>query len=84
MSESASSADDVDERESALWDLPPSSCLLYVILRDEGPHAVSELSDRALMASSTTQRALGRLEDHDLVETRPGVDARKKVYSVYE
>jgi len=69
---------------SQLSALPPSSVLVYRVLQAEGPAIATELSEITYMPDSTVRLAINRLEDHDLIKSRPGVDARTTVYSVRE
>lgn len=65
----------VDLDPKIATDLPPSSLLVYVVLRDAGrPCRVSEIQQRTQMNETTTRRGVRRLVDADVVQCRPTTD----------
>lgn len=71
---------DADFRER-LRELPPSAKLVARILAENGPLAPGSLAEQSLLPKRTMRYAINRLEEADLVDTRPSLqDARKQVY----
>ena len=72
------------DRET-LTDLPPSSKLVYLVLREVGPSTQAELADRTALPPRTVRYALDRLADVDVVHRRPCLrDARQSIYGLDE
>ena len=72
-------SEDVRER---LEDLPPSSKFVYTILAYNGRLSQQEIIEETMLAPRTTRYGLNKLEEADLVESRPAVhDARKTCYT---
>ena len=64
-----------------LKQLPPSPKLVHKALEYEEPLTQSELADETLLPERTVRYAVGRLQDHGLVECEPVInDARQKRY----
>lgn len=71
---------DAEIRER-LRELPPSAKLVARILAEDGPLAPGPLAEQSLLPKRTMRYAINRLEEADLVDTRPSLqDARKQVY----
>ncbi|WP_435349735.1 ArsR family transcriptional regulator [Haloarchaeobius sp. HRN-SO-5] len=66
-------------------DLSPAPKLVYLVLAQAGPCSVSDLRGRTQLADRTIRRALERLRDVGVVETRPHPhDQRMVEYQVVE
>lgn len=66
-------------------DLPPSSKLVYVALRETGGSTLADLAERTSLPPRTVRYGLDRLMDADVVERRPCLrDARQSVYELVE
>ncbi|QLG47909.1 MarR family transcriptional regulator [Natrinema halophilum] len=63
--------------------LPPSAKFVLWILEDEGELTQQELNEQITLPSRTVRWALNRLEDEEIIESRPYTgDARKSVYTI--
>lgn len=72
------------EREK-VTDLPPSSKLVYLALREAGPSTLAELTDRTALPPRTVRYALDRLAEVGVVDQRPCLrDARQSLYELVE
>lgn len=82
--ELTSAADDQSETTwNELSDLPPSAKLVAKVLEYNGTLTQTELAERTQLPARTVRYALGRLEDHDAVESRFSFsDARKRLYTL--
>lgn len=56
-------------------ELPPSTTLVALVLADEGPLSIGELTEESLLARRTVRAALAQLEAANLLESRPGQSA---------
>lgn len=64
-------------------DLPPSAKLVVVTLDYEGALTQQELAAETRLHPRTVRYGLTRLEEHNLIESRPSLrDARKTIYSL--
>lgn len=64
-----------------LSDLPPSSKLVVAVLETDGPLTQKELAEKTLMPPRTVRYGIERLDDENLIITRPNVfDARQNYY----
>ncbi|MFB6162544.1 MAG: winged helix-turn-helix domain-containing protein [Halococcoides sp.] len=67
----------------AIADHPPSAKLVAKVLEYNDTLTQSQIAERSKLPGRTVRYALGRLEDADVVESRPSFrDARKRVYSL--
>jgi DNA-binding MarR family transcriptional regulator len=81
---STTTASTPDQHE-ALNDLPPSAKLVAKVLEYNGTLSQSDIADETLLPARTVRYALGRLEDHGVVESRHSfADARKRLYTIAE
>ena len=65
-----------------LEDLPPSSKFVYTILEYNGRLSQQEIIEETMLAPRTTRYGLTKLEEADLVDSRPAVhDARQTCYA---
>ncbi|MFW6437180.1 MAG: MarR family transcriptional regulator, partial [Halococcoides sp.] len=65
----------------AIADHPPSAKLVAKVLEYNDALTQSQIADRSKLPGRTVRYALGRLEDVDVVHSRPSFrDARKRVY----
>lgn len=62
------------ELPEEIEDLPPSSELVYRILRETGEATVADLEAETCCGRTTIRYALGRLQERDLVERHPDVE----------
>jgi DNA-binding MarR family transcriptional regulator len=69
---------------TALDPLPPSAKLVHYHLEQvEAPQTQPDIADATHLSERTARYALDRLEDADLVTSRPDVtDARRYVYTL--
>ena len=74
-----------EAQQEALTDLPPSAKLVAKILEYNGTLSQSDIAAETLLPARTVRYALGRLEDHGVVESRHSfADARKRLYKLAE
>ncbi|WP_255152080.1 helix-turn-helix domain-containing protein [Halorarius halobius] len=81
MSDTSYSVTSLDPADLA--DLPPSAKLVATTLDHEGELTQTQLADKTRLSVRTVRTALRRLEDRDVVTSRPSVrDARHRLYSL--
>ena len=69
----------------SLKQLPPSPKFVAKVLEYEGELDQSEIAEKTDLPQRTVRYALGRLEEHDLVESEVVMgDARRKRYRLAE
>lgn len=78
---------EIPEREPlppAFEDLRPACSFLWLVLSHRGPTSPSELAIITRMHPQTVYRALGTLEDEDLITSQRGADgdAREITYRI--
>lgn len=67
--------------DEAVRSLPPSSKLVLMVLREEGPLTQRQLTQRTRLAQRTVRGAASRLVDLGIIEERPYFpDARQTAY----
>lgn len=71
----------VDASEETLADLPPSSKLVYLVLRYNGPMTQRALADESLLSPRTVRYGINRLQELDILTERIHLkDARQTIY----
>lgn len=77
------SATEPKQRFRKLVDLPPSSKLVYYVLRQNGPLAQKDISKRSSLSRRTTREAIYRLRENDIIVEKINLqDAREKQYNL--
>lgn len=70
-------------RQRVLEGGPPSTVLVYKVLRHEGSYYYTELQEACYMADSTAHEAVSYLLDHDLIaRERDDEDLRRSRYYI--
>ncbi|MFB6124521.1 MAG: MarR family transcriptional regulator [Halanaeroarchaeum sp.] len=73
------------DTDEALRELPPSAKLVAKVLEYDDALSQTAIAEETLLPSRTVRYALGRLEDHGVVESRHSfTDARKRIYTLSE
>jgi len=79
----STTAPPTEARREALRDLPPSAKLVAKVLEYNGTLSQTAIAEETLLPTRTVRYALGRLEEHDVVESRYSFsDARKRLYTL--
>lgn len=74
----------VSDQKTAISDLPPSSKLVYYVLKNEGEMTRKQITAESRLSTQTTRWGLKRLESSDVIkkeEPSASGDARN-VYSL--
>lgn len=70
--------------DESIADLPPSAKLVWLILKEDGPLTQAQINEKTRLPTRTTRHALERLEEGNLITTRPSItDARQMLYNTY-
>lgn len=73
----------LDVHREDIRELPPSAKLVVKALELEGPSTQSQLRDETLLPRRTVRYGLTRLEESDVIRSRPLFqDARKQLYKI--
>ncbi|EMA19027.1 ArsR family transcriptional regulator [Haloarcula argentinensis DSM 12282] len=61
-------------------DVPPSAKLVYLIVDECGPLSLAEIRARTALPDRTARDAIDVLQEQELIDYRPGKDARSPRY----
>ena len=81
MSTTEQDAEAGTDADSTVWELPPSSKLVYKVLEYEGRLTQEEIAAESRLCARTVRYALGKLDDAGIVTSRVCLDdARQSKY----
>lgn len=71
-----------DVFRNRLVELPPSVKLVVKVLEAEAPLTQQEITHETLLPERTVRYAISRLEDEDLVNSKPGIRDTRRLYTL--